>query len=94
MRGEDIPAQLCAQELHGEAGLAAVEVGSVDHQPRRLVDRDDEIVAVEDLEHGRYFRLSMRAGQFTMSLSSFFASRTPGGTITKRWPSLDMPHSR
>ena len=93
MGGEDGPAQLRAQELHGEARLAAIEVGAVHHQPRRLVYGDDDVVAVEDLEHGRYFRLSIRAGQFTMSLSSFFASRTPGGTITNRWPSLDMPHS-
>ena len=49
VRGEDIRPGY-AQELHGEAGLEAIEIGAVDHQSRRLVDRDDDVVAVEDLE--------------------------------------------
>ena len=51
VRGEDIRPGY-AQELHGEAGLEAIEIGAVDHQSRLLVDRDDDVVAVEDLEHG------------------------------------------
>ena len=41
-----------------------------------------------------HLRSAIRAGQFTINRSSFFASRTPVGTTANRCPSRDMPHSR
>jgi hypothetical protein len=42
---------LVAQQLHGEARFVAVDVAAMDQQAGGLVDGDEEVVAVEDVEH-------------------------------------------
>ena len=49
--GVHAPAELAPQELDGEALLVRVEARAVDEQARRLVDRDEVLVAEEDRQH-------------------------------------------
>jgi hypothetical protein len=49
--GVHASAELAPQELDGEALLVRVEARPVDEQARRLVDRDEVLVAEEDRQH-------------------------------------------
>ena len=49
----DVAPYLVAQQLHREPGFPAVEFGPVDEQARRLVDRDDELVAMNNRKRRR-----------------------------------------
>ena len=49
--GVHAPPELAPQELDGEALLVGVEARAVHEQARRLVDRDEVLVAEEDRQH-------------------------------------------
>ena len=51
MQGMHPPADLVAQQLHGEARFMAVDVAAVHQQSGGLVDGDQAVVAVENVEH-------------------------------------------
>lgn len=58
MRGPDRAAQLIAQHLQGETGLARVQSGAMHQQTGRLIDRDQMVIKMKDVQHGaRLWRL-------------------------------------